>query len=619
MMRAMESLFALLKAFWRALDFARRLFVNVIFLLLLVIIAGALLSSDKPIVPSGVALVVAPGGRLVEERSGDPVDRAIGKSFQDQEPEAVLRELVDAIDTARDDDRIEALVLDLDGLWSGSLPKLQELASAVDRFRESGKPAIAYSGGYSQEQYLIAAHADEVLMDPMGLVLLDGYGSFQLYYKEAIDKLGVNWNVFRVGEYKSYVEPYTRTNMSAEAQLQNREWLDALWAAYQADVVAARKLEPDAIARYVAGYDRAAVARRGDLAAIALEARLVDRLVTREEARERVIEVVGEDDDSHSFEQVGVHEYLAGIRAERALKPGPSDKIAVIVAAGNIVDGNQPPGSVGGDSTARLVRDARFDDSVKAIVLRVDSPGGSQYASEQIRRELELARGDGKPVIVSMSGVAASGGYWISLAADEVWASPSTITGSIGIFGMFPTFENTLGKLGIRSDGVGTTPFADALRPDRPMRDEVKAVIQSSIEHGYAEFIGNVAAARELPVARVDEIARGRVWIGSKALELGLVDHLGSFDDAVAAAASAAGLEADDYRLDWVTRELTFGERLLIDLFGRDAAQALARAVVPQSRLPQFAALANIERELKTLAQLNDPAGRYAYCFCEPR
>ncbi len=619
----MESLFALLKAFWRALDFARHLFVNIVFLLLLVIIAGALLSSDKPIVPSGVALLVAPTGRLVEERSGDPVDRVIGKSFQDDEPEAVLRELIDAIDTARDDDRIEALVLDLDGLWSGSLPKLQELASAVDRFRASGKPAIAFAGGYSQEQYLIAAHADEVLMDPMGLVLLDGYGSWQLYYKEAIDKLGVNWNVFRVGEYKSFVEPFTRSDMSPEAQLANKEWLDAMWANYQTDVVAARKLAPDAIARYVASYAAEAVARKGDLATIALEAKLVDRLVTRNEARERIIEIVGEDDDNHSFEQVGVGEYLNGIRAERSLKPGPSDKIAVIVAAGDIVDGSQPPGSIGGDSTARLVRDARFDDSVKAIVLRVDSPGGSQYASEQIRRELELARADGKPVIVSMSGVAASGGYWISLAADEVWASPSTITGSIGIFGMFPTFENTLGKIGIRSDGVGTTPFSDAFRPDRPMRDEVKAVVQASIEHGYAEFIGNVAKARDMPVEKVDELARGRVWIGSKALELGLIDHLGSFNDAVVAAAVAAGLEEGDYKLDWTTRELSFGERLLIDMFGRDAAQSLLRAVVPQGylatgRLPQFAALADVERKLTALVRFNDPAGRYAYCFCEP-
>jgi protease-4 len=620
----MDSLLALLRAFWRALDFARRLFVNVIFLLLLVIIAGALLSSDKPIVPSGVALVVAPGGRLVEERSGDPVDRAIGKSFQDDEPEAVLRDLVDAIDTARDDDRIEALVLDLGGLWSGSLPKLQEVAGAVDRFRQSGKPVIAYGGGYSQEQYLIAAHADEVLMDPMGLVLLEGYGSWQLYYKEAIDKLGVNWNVFRVGEYKSYVEPFTRTDMSPEARLANREWLDALWQAYQADVVAARELEPDAIGRYVANYAGEAVAKQGDLAAIAVEARLVDKLMTREEARQRVAEIVGEDDDSHSFEQVGVAEYLNGIRAERSLKPGPSDAIAVIVAAGDINDGDRPPGSVGGDSTSRLVRDARFDDSVKAIVLRVDSPGGSQFASEQIRRELALARADGKPVIVSMSGVAASGGYWIALAADEVWASPSTVTGSIGIFGMFPTFEATLGKIGVRSDGVGTTPYADALRIDRPMRDEVKAVFQSSIEHGYAEFIGAVAEARDLPVEKVDELARGRVWIGSKAQELGLVDHLGGFNDAVAAAATAAGLEAGDYKLEWTKRELSFGERLLIDMFGRDATRAVARALapevfLPQAVLPRIAALSGIERELKALASFNDPAGRYAYCFCEPR
>lgn len=615
----MESLVALLKGAWRALDFARRLVLNLLFLLIVVLVVAAISSGDKPLMPSGVALVVSPHGRLVEERSGDPVDRALGASFSDEEPETVVRELLEAIDHAATDDRIEALVLDLGGLWGGGLPKLQEVAGAVDRFRASGKPVVAYAGGYSQEQYLIAAHADEVLMDPQGLVLMEGYGTWQLYYKEAIDKLAITWNVFRVGEYKSYVEPFIRNDMSPEARAANVEWLGAMWQAYQADVVAARELPADAVARYVEGLVPAATRLKGDLAGVALEAGLVDRLVTREEARQRLVELVGADEDPDEFDQVALKEYLRAIRTERRLKPGPADKVAVVVAAGEIFDGEQPPGSVGGESTGRLIRQARQDDSVKAIVLRVDSPGGSQFASEEIRRELALAREQGLPVVVSMSSVAASGGYWIALAADEVWASPSTVTGSIGIFGMFPTFERTLAKVGIASDGVGTTPFSDALRLDRPMREEMRQLFQLSLEHGYAEFIGKVAEARGMELQRADELARGRVWIGARAKELGLVDQLGGLHDALASAATRAGLEPDDYRVEWVERELTFGERFLIDVFGEGEGARLARAMAPQPRWAQSALVREVGRELDRLARFNDPAGRYAYCFCEPR
>jgi protease-4 len=614
----MENLLAVLKALWKALDLTRRLVVNLVFLFILVLVAAALMRSDKPLLGSGLALVVAPEGRLVEERTGDPVRRALNRSLIEREPETTLRDLVEAIDLAADDDRIDALLLDLDGLWSGSVPKLQELAAAVDRFRAAGKTVVAYGGGYSQPQYLVAAHADEVLLDPMGLVLLEGFGTWQLYYKEAIDKLGVDWNVFRVGEYKSFVEPFTRDDMSDEARAANREWLEAMWGAYQADVTAARRLAPDAIARYVAELRPAVEASGGDFAKLALDAGLVDGLATREEARARLIELVGEGDD-HDFDGVGSDEYLRVRRTEAKLTPGPSDQVAVIVAAGDILDGSQEPGAVGGDSLARLVRHARFDDAVKAIVLRVDSPGGSQYASEVIRRELELARADGKPVVVSMSGVAASGGYWISLAADEVWASPSTVTGSIGIFGMYPTFQRTLAKLGLHSDGVGTTPYSDAFRPERPMSDDVKRLMQAAIEHGYAQFIARVAAARELPPDEVDRIARGRVWIGSRAAELGLVDHLGGLREAIAAAAGLAGLDEGDYRVAWQERELSFGERLLVDVFGRDASARLVGALAPRSRLPQLAALEGVERELAALAAFNDPAGRYAYCFCDAR
>jgi len=615
----METLVALIKGAWRALDFARRLTLNLVFLLIVILVVAAISSSEKPLLPSGVALLIAPQGELVEERSGDPVDRAIGSSFDDREPETVLRDMLEAIDHAATDDRIEALVLDLDGLWSGGLPKLQELAAAVDRFRASGKKVVAYSGGYSQEQYLIAAHADEVLMDPQGLVLLEGYGSWHLYYKDAIDKLAITWNVFRVGEYKSFVEPFTRIDMSPEAKAANAEWLGALWQAYQADVVAARELPDDAVAKYVAGMAAAAAAAGGDLAKVALDAGLVDRLVTRDEVRQRMVELVGADEDADEFDQVDAREYLRAIRTERHLSSGPSDKIAVVVAAGEIVDGERPPGSVGGESTARLIRKARRDDSVKAIVLRVDSPGGSQYASEYIRRELELARADGLPVVVSMSSVAASGGYWIALAADEVWASPSTVTGSIGIFGMFPTFERTLAKIGVSSDGVGTTPYSDALRPDRPMRDEVRKIFQLSVEHGYAEFIGKVAEARGMERTEVDGIARGRVWIGARAKELGLVDQLGSFHDAIAAAAARAELEPDDYRVEWIERDLTFGERFLVDVFGEGGGARLARVVVPRPRWSDSVLVRDVGRELDRLGRFNDPAGRYAYCFCEPR
>ena len=615
----MENLLSLFKMAWRGLDLARRIVVNLVFLLLVIVIVAALAQGDRPLLPSGVALLVMPHGRLVEELSGDPVDRAVGRSFEDEEPETLLRDLLDAIDAAAEDDRIEALVLDLDGLWGGGLPKLQEVAAAVDRFRASGKHVVAYGGGYSQEQYLIAAHADEVLMDPQGMVLLEGYGTWQLYYRAAIEKLEISWNVFRVGEYKSFVEPYTRDDMSPEVKVANAEWLGAMWQAYQADAVAARELPPDAVARYVEGMVAGAERSGGDLAALALESGLVDSLATRDQARQRIAELVGTDEDAHEFDRVELGAYLQAVRTERRLKPGPSDVVAVVVAAGTISDGVQPPGSVGGESTARLIRQARFDDAVKAIVLRVDSPGGSQFASEYILRELELARADGKPVVVSMSSVAASGGYWIALAADEVWASPSTITGSIGIFGMFPTFERTLGKLGIASDGVGTTRFSDALRLDRPMRADVKRLFQLGVEHGYEEFIHRVAKARDMEPQAVDQVARGRVWIGSRAQELGLVDHLGGLKDAIAAAAKRAELDEDDYRVDWVERELGFGERLMVDLFGEGAGARLAAALAPRPRFAGVALVAELDRELARIARFNDPAGRYAYCFCEPR
>lgn len=609
----MDGLINLLKFVWRVLDEARRATANLLFLLLAIIVVLAVARSDTPLVPGSGALVLSPSGRLVEELSGDPVERAFERSLgREHEPETLVRDVVDAVDAARDDERITALVLDLDGLWGGGLSKLQEIAAAVRRFRAAGKPVFAIGDNYSQDQYLIAAQADTVLMDPYGLVFIDGFGTWQLYYKQALDKLGIEWNVFRVGEYKSFVEPFTRDSMSREAREANLEWLDALWAAYRAEVQAARGGERDVAGEYVSRLLPGLRAVEGDFGRLAVDAGLVDRLATRQEVIDLLAAEVGADDDGDSFQHVGWRTYLGVVRTERSLQRAASDKVQVIVAAGTIMDGTQPPGTVGGDSTAQLVRSARLDEAVKAIVLRVDSPGGSTFASELVLRELELARADGKPVVVSMGSVAASGGYWIALGADEVIAAPTTITGSIGIFGMFPTLQGTLAKLGVRSDGVGTTPYSDALRMDRAMSADVRGLLQASIDNGYQRFLARVAAARGKTVEEVDRIARGRVWTGARALELGLVDRLGSLQDAVESAASRAGLE--EYEVRWSERELSFTDRMLINLFGD---LRLGSAGTPAGAAPLDRALADLLRsQWELLARFNDPRGSYAYCFC---
>src|SRR5215469_17858226 len=447
---------------WRGLDALRK----ALHLILLLVIFGVLLGilrGSVPRIPAKAALLVAPEGQLVEQLSGDPLERALQETRGETHRETLLWDLTDSIRAAANDSRIAALALDLEKFEGGTQPTLEELAAALREFRTKGKKVIAYGAEMTQVRYYLAAQADEVLLDPMGGVLIDGYDRFRTYLKDALDKLGVDINVFRVGAFKSAVETFTRNNMSPEDREESRTYLGALWSSYQEAITRARKLPPDALTKYTDTFAKSVPAAGGDAAQVALQAGLVTAVKTRLEAEQRLIGMVGKDDEG-SFRSVSAEEYARYAHAQKNVRARGKARIGVIVAEGDIQDGDQPPGSIGGDSTSRLIRQARLDKDVKAVVLRVDSPGGSVLASEQIYRELQALRSAGKPLAVSMAGYAASGGYYISAPADEIWANPATITGSIGIFAIIPTFDRTLGKVGLNVDGEGTTPLSGQAR-----------------------------------------------------------------------------------------------------------------------------------------------------------
>jgi protease-4 len=405
--------------------------------------------------------------------------------------------------------------------------------------------------------------------------------------------------------------------MSPEDREESSTYLNALWSSYQGAVTRARKLPPDALEKYVDSLAKTVPAAGGDAARVALQASLVSALKTRIEFEQRLIGLVGKDDNNGSFKAVPVDDYVRYAHAQKKLRADGKPRVGVIVAEGDILDGDQPPGSIGGDSIARLIRQARLDKDIKALVLRVDSPGGSVLASERIYRELLALRNAGKPVVVSMSGYAASGGYYISAPADEIWASPATITGSIGIFAIIPTVERTLGKVGVGVDGVGTTPLSGQLRLDRPLGEEARTLLQSTVSRGYDEFLERVATGRKKSREEVNAVAQGRVWAGTDAHRLGLVDQLGSFNDAARAAARRAKLT--DYALEFIEPELTWAQTLAMQLKSRLAA-VLVRASPGETALAQLAQrLDPMTREAQRLARFTAPNRLYAYCFCEVR
>ena len=608
-----------LGALARGIDGARRFTLNLVFIAVIVGLLVVLFSGGGPEVPKTTALRLAPAGRLVEQVANDPMEKIRNEIMGTAETETLLKDLVDAIALAKDDKRVEVLVLDLDGLSGAGMTKLQDLGVAIDDFKSTGKKVIAEADSYGQAGYYLAARADEIYMHPMGMLLLEGFGRYRTYYKDGIDRLELDWNIFKVGTFKSAVEPFMRNDMSPAAREANTEWLGDLWRAYLGDVASARGVSVETLVDYAENPGRHIDEAGGDTALAALNAGLIDGIATRDEVKQKLIDLVGEDDETHSYFKISVDNYLEAEGGDRTGADAKGDVVGVVVARGTILDGSHPAGTIGGDSTAALIRQARQNDDVKAIVLRVDSGGGSAFASEIIRRECELARADGKPLVVSMGSVAASGGYWISMASDEVWAHPTTITGSIGIFGMFPTYQKPMAKyLGWHVDGVGTAPLAGALRPDRALDPAVGEMIQSVINKGYDRFITLVAEARETSPEEIDKVGQGRVWSGEDAFDLGLVDKLGTLDDAIASAAAMADL-GEDYAVKYVEKELEFKDKLVADLLVR-AVRVLGLNDdnhVLVSAVPRLEVVQLVARQMEILGELNDPHGMYAYSWVE--
>jgi protease-4 len=601
-------------AFWRTLDATRRLTLNLLFLAFLIFVLWAVFGGGVKPLASKTALVLDLKGDLVEQHSGTVREAVLSNVSGDGRKTVQLRDVLTVLDAAAKDTNISSVVLLLDELDGAGLAMLHEVGLALDRVKAAGKPVVAWGGSYDQRQYLIASHASEVYLHPMGMVLIEGFGRHRNYYRDALDKIGVTVNLMKVGTYKSFAEPFISNGPSEAAAEADAYLYNALWANYTGGVEKNRKLPAGAIASSINELPKRLADVNGDTGQLSLANKLVDGLKTLDELRAMMIKRGTTDVEGKTFRQVSFDDYLA--RQHPKLF---GDGIGVVVAAGDITDGTAGPGAIGGRSTANLIRKAREDEQIKAIVLRVDSPGGSAYGSELIRRELELTRAAGKPVVVSMGSVAASGGYWISMAADEVIADPATITGSIGVFAILPTADKVAEKLGIHTAGVTTTWLADAYNPLRPLDPRFGQLVQSSINHIYSEFTTKAAQARKTTPQKIDEVGQGRVWTGLQAKERGLVDTIGSYGDALKSAARRARLGAD-YRIAYIERDGSAFEQFL-KMFGATAAQAVrieVRLGLLPSGLPA-GAVAEVTREMSWLSGLTDgrkPFAAVTHCMC---
>jgi protease-4 len=615
--RRTNGFWAFLRVFGRGINVVRLVIINLVFFLFLglflLLMLGFWAGGAERAIQNDSVLVIKPHGTLVEQFSIEPIERALQGLSGNPPKQVQVRDLVAAIDAAAADNRISRILLEPQDLHAGGFAALREVAAALDRFRAAGKPVIVWASNMDQGQYYLAAHADRILLDPMGGIVLTGLANYRLFYKDLLDRLGVDVHLFRVGQFKSAAEPYILDHASPEAKEADAYWMGGLWDRYLDEVARLRKLEPAALRAAVDGLPEAIAGTKGDLGQLAFSQHLVDGLATHDDLENMMRkEGVPAGRKGEGFRQVDLRRYVASLSAGGAFAPG----VAVVVAEGEIVGGKQPQGTIGGESTAELIRAAREDRRTKALVLRVNSPGGEVYAAEQIRREVELTKEAGIPVVVSMGDVAASGGYWISMNADRIYAEPNTITGSIGIFGMYFTVPGTLDKLGVKSDGVGTGPLAGAFNITRPLDPKVAALIQAIIDKGYRDFVGNVAKARGKPYDAIDTVAQGRVWTGQQALERGLVDQLGGLREAIADAAERAKLGKNP-AVHYVEAPLGGFEQFLVSLNDSSATVALRAYGI---RMPSWLAqLPAMVPELKLLR--NAQPGRpnvYAYCFCEP-
>ncbi|MDO6405408.1 signal peptide peptidase SppA [Pantoea phytobeneficialis] len=597
---------------WRVLNFIREFILNLFLIVLILAGVGIWLQvsgsgSSEPVQQG--ALKVDLTGVLVDKPSVSNRLSRIGRQLlgtsSDRLQENSLFDVVDAIRQAKSDKNITGIVLDLRDFAGGDQPSLQYVGKALREFRDSGKPVYAIGDSYSQAQYYLASYANKVYLSPQGTVDLHGFATNGLYYKTLLDKLKVNSHVFRVGTYKSAVEPFLRDDMSPEARDADSRWIGQLWQNYLNTVSANRQITPEQLFPGAAGIISGLQAVQGDTAKYALNNKLVDALDSRASADQELIKTFGWDKQNNDYRNVSIYDYTVK-------QPTQQDgNIAVVMASGAIMDGEETAGNVGGDTTAAQIRDARLDPKIKAIILRVNSPGGSVTASEAIREELAAAHAAGKPVVVSMGGMAASGGYWISTPADYIVANPSTLTGSIGIFGVINTVENSLSTIGVHTDGVATSPLAD-VATTKALPTEVQQLMQLTIENGYRNFVGLVAASRHKTPEQINEIAQGHVWTGSDAKANGLVDALGDFDDAVSKAAELAKITTP--QLSWYQDDPGMLD-LLLNQMSASASAIMPEALKVWLPAPMLDVMSAMKKQPGLFDNLNDPQNRYAFCL----
>ncbi|MDA9316090.1 signal peptide peptidase SppA, partial [Pseudomonadales bacterium] len=601
---------------WNSITTLKNVLGNLLFLAITIIALIALFSrTDQILIPETAALVIDPTGAIVEQRRAiDPIAEIMGGD--EEESETLLRDLTEAIKTASTDQRIKILVLQLDGMRDVSMSQLQTLGAALNDFSASGKEIYAFADSYSQDQYYLAAHADHLYLNDQSLqvfggVFLTGLGVYPTYFKAAIDKLKIQVHVFKVGTYKGAVEPFLRNDMSVAAQEANLGWIQVLWDEYLDQIARLRGIDKTKLNQYIDHYPELLANTGSDAGMLAVEQGLVDQLMSRQQWRDELQDLVGSDE--RDFQQIDFRNYLLAAEIPiPTLNPG-TDKIAVIIAKGTIYDGEQPAGSIGSDSVSALIKQAREDDRVKALVMRIDSPGGSATAAEQIRYELELTQQAGKPVVASMATYAASGGYWISATANQILASPTTITGSIGTFLLFPTFNQSLAEIGVYSDGIGTNVLSGALNPLQSLNPALQQILDLAINNTYRQFISLVARGRDMTPAAVDRVAQGRVWAGTTALDLGLIDAIGGLEDAIDSAATLAGL--NEFETLYLEKQLSPKERLLSELLkgGTDVA---ARVIDTKS----LTLVTQFRSEFDDLLRMSQEPGIYLQCLvCRPQ
>jgi protease-4 len=605
------SVFNILKYAGRFFIHIRNFIINLLLVFILIAVVVAIFPRDVALVPSGTVLKLDISGDIVEEKKLlSTIETLLGEQFSPDAPapETALQDVLDIINESAEDDNIAVLLLDLKNMGNAGINQLESIGQALEIFKDTGKTVVAAEDYYTQSQYFLASYSDKIIVNPMGGVDLHGFGVYRLYFKDALGKLEINYNVFKVGTYKSALEPFTRNSMSPADKQQSELWLSALWQVFTDEIVQQRDISLDALRYYTDNMAEALNSTHGNTAQLALKTGLVDQISTRQEISSYLASLTKNSSGTPHILSSG--DYLDSIKHSYIDEGSEEAKIGLIIAEGKILPGKQAPGMIGGDSLAKLIKKARQNDKVKALVLRINSGGGSAFASEIIRQELLEFKKSDKPIVVSMGTVAASGGYWIAADADEIWASPATITGSIGIFGAIPTFEKTLASLGVYRDGVGTTPLAAGLDITQPLPEQLKNAIQQTIVYNYDQFLQIVANGRNLEKSKVAELAQGRVYDGQTAKTLGLVDKLGSLEDAIGAAAELAGLEV--FTTEYIRPAVSVREHFL-QLFTSGLALLSTPSIIDNPIVVRMKK--TLTNSLNEIPILDDPRGVYAQCL----